>query len=54
MPPSPTDSPPVITIENADGWIPLVMFSREKKILPRVAACKTVGGWFFYFRQNQR
>jgi len=31
MPPSPTDIPSVITIENADRLIPLVMFPREKK-----------------------
>ena len=30
MPPSPTDGPSVITVENADGWILSVMFSREK------------------------
>jgi hypothetical protein len=29
MPPSPTDNPSVITIENANGCIPSVMFSRE-------------------------
>jgi hypothetical protein len=54
MPSSSTDSPSVITVENADGLIPSVMFSREYFFLPRVAVCKTVGGWFFYFRHNQR
>jgi hypothetical protein len=50
MPPSPTDIPSVITIENADRLISLVMFPREKKTnLSRVAVCKTVGGWFFLF-----
>jgi hypothetical protein len=54
MPSSSTDSPSVITVENADGLIPSVMFSRKYIFLPRVAVCKTVGGWFFYFRHNQR
>jgi hypothetical protein len=31
MPPSPTDIPSVITVENANGLILLVMFPREKK-----------------------
>jgi hypothetical protein len=49
MPPSPTDIPSVITVENANRLIPLVLFPREKKNLPHVVVYKTVGGWFFLF-----
>jgi hypothetical protein len=46
MPQSPMDSPSVITVENIDGIIPSVNFSRE---LFRwyLAICNTVGAWFF-------
>jgi hypothetical protein len=43
-----TEYPSVITVENSDGFIPLVMFSREF-FLARVSVCKTVGGYFFIF-----
>jgi hypothetical protein len=50
MPPSPTDRPSVITVENANGWILSVMFWQEFFF---VAVCKTVGVpsvvGFFYF-----
>jgi hypothetical protein len=42
MPPSPTDIQSVITVENTDGIISLVMFSREF-FLSRFAVCKTIG-----------
>jgi hypothetical protein len=57
MPPSLTEYPSVITVENTDGFISSVIFSREF-FLSRVAVCNSVGVpsvvGFFYFRQNKR
>jgi hypothetical protein len=44
MPQLPKAIPSVITVENTNGIIPSVKFSREKKKLARFAFCKTVGG----------
>jgi hypothetical protein len=44
MPQLPTGIPSVITVENTNGIILSVKFSREKKKLARFAICKTVGG----------
>jgi hypothetical protein len=49
MPSLQTDCPSVITVENADGFIPSVMFPPEIFFLARVSVCKTVGGLFFLF-----
>jgi hypothetical protein len=49
MPQSPTDILSVITVDNIDGMILSILFSREKKFWPRFVVCKTVGGWFFLF-----
>jgi hypothetical protein len=46
MPQSPTDIPSVITVENTNGIIPSIKFSREF-FLARFAVCNTVGVWFF-------
>jgi hypothetical protein len=43
MPPSRTDYLSVITIENTEGFILSIIFTRRKKKLSRVAVCKTVG-----------
>jgi hypothetical protein len=44
MPPSPTDYPSMITVENTNNFIPSVIFPREIYFfLSRVAVCKTVG-----------
>ena len=43
MPQSQTDILSVITVENTNGMILSVQFSREIIFLPRFAVCKTVG-----------
>jgi hypothetical protein len=48
MPQSPTAIPSVITMENTDGIISSVKFSRELFFLACLAVCKTVGAWFFF------
>ena len=49
MPQSPTVIPSMITVENTDGIISSVKFSRELFFLACLAVCKTIGVWFFLF-----
>jgi hypothetical protein len=49
MPQSLITIPSVITIENTDGIILSVKYSRENFFLGRFAVFKIVGVWFFLF-----